>query len=127
MVLMLLVPWCIDGCIICNYGSYWKPIKSLSTFIQSGFNKEASDKIMAETDSNIREGFRGALNKIDFLDIIPDQGWFGTLGLYGKDAVNAADAKMRGEGEVKNASGGSYFLDLLTLDHSKVVKQVVNL
>ena len=88
------------------------PIKSLITFIQSGFNKEASDKIMAETDSNIREGFRGALNKIDFLDIIPDQkGGFGTLGLYGKDAVNAADAKMRGEGEVKNASGGSYFLD----------------
>ena len=88
------------------------PIKSLITFVQSGFNKEASDKIMAETDSNIREGFRGALNQIDFLNIIPDQkGGFGTLGLYGKDAVNAADAKMRGEGEVKNASGGSYFLD----------------
>jgi len=86
------------------------PIKSLITFVKSGFNKEESDKIMAETDSNIREGFRGALNQIDFLNIIPDQrGGFGTLGLYGEDAVNAADAKMRGE--VKNASGGSYFLD----------------
>ena len=88
------------------------PIKSLIEFVKSGFNMEKSNKIMAETDSNIREGFRKSLNAIDFLNIIPDEkGSFGTLSLYGDDAVNAANAKMRGDGEVKNARGGSYFLD----------------
>ena len=87
------------------------PFRAIFEFINSGFNMEKSNEVMADIDSNIRESARQGLNAIDFLNIIPDQkGSFGTLGLYG-DAAKKADAKMRGEGEVKNASGGSYFLD----------------
>ena len=87
------------------------PFRAIFEFINSGFNMEKSNEVMAEIDSNIRESARQGLNAIDFLNIIPDEkGSFGTLGLYG-DAAKKADAKMRGEGEVKNASGGSYFLD----------------
>ena len=85
------------------------PFRAIFEFINSGFNMEKSNEVMAEIDSNLRESFRQGLNQIDFLNIIPDdKGGFGTLGLYG-DAATRADAKMRGE--VKNASGGSYFLD----------------
>lgn len=87
------------------------PFRAIFEFINSGFNMEKSNDIMAEVDSNIRESTRQGLNAIDFLNIIPDdKGSFGTLGLYG-DSAKRADAKMRGEGQVKNASGGSYFLD----------------
>jgi hypothetical protein len=87
------------------------PFRAIFEFINSGFNMEKSNEVMADIDSNIRESARQGLNAIDFLNIIPDEkGSFGTLGLYG-DAAKKADAKMRGEGEVKNASGGSYFLD----------------
>lgn len=87
------------------------PFRAIFEFINSGFNMEKSNEVMAEIDSNIRESARQGLNAIDFLNIIPDEkGAYGTLGLYG-DAAKKADAKMRGEGEVKNASGGSYFLD----------------
>lgn len=87
------------------------PFRAIFEFINSGFNMEKSNDIMAEVDSNIRESTRQGLNAIDFLNIIPDEkGSFGTLGLYG-DSAKRADAKMRGEGDVKNASGGSYFLD----------------
>ena len=87
------------------------PFRAIFEFINSGFNMQKSNDIMAEVDSNIRESTRQGLNAIDFLNIIPDEkGSFGTLGLYG-DSAKKADAKMRGEGEVKNASGGSYFLD----------------
>ena len=83
------------------------PFRAIFEFINSGFNMEKSNDIMAEVDSNIRESTRQGLNAIDFLNIIPDEkGAFGTLGLYG-DSAKKADAKMRGEGEVKNASGGS--------------------
>ena len=85
------------------------PFRAIFEFVNSGFNMEKSNEVMAEIDSNIRESTRQGLNAIDFLNIIPDEkGSFGTLGLYG-DAAKKADAKMRGE--VKNASGGSYFLD----------------
>lgn len=87
------------------------PFRAIFEFINSGFNMEKSNDIMAEVDSNIRESTRQGLNAIDFLNIIPDEkGSFGTLSWYG-DSAKKADAKMRGEGEVKNASGGSYFLD----------------
>ena len=87
------------------------PFRAIFEFINSGFNIEKSNEVMAGIDSNIRESARQGLNAIDFLNIIPDEkGAFGTLGLYG-DAATRADAKMRGEGEVKNARGGSYFLD----------------
>lgn len=87
------------------------PFRAIFEFVNSGFNIEKSNEVMAEIDSNIRESARQGLNAIDFLNIIPDEkGAYGTLGLYG-DAAKRADAKMRGEGEVKNASGGSYFLD----------------
>ena len=85
------------------------PFRAIFEFINSGFNMEKSNEVMAEIDSNLRESFRQGLNQFDFLNIIPDEkGGFGTLGVYG-DAATRADAKMRGE--VKNASGGSYFLD----------------
>ena len=87
------------------------PFRAIFEFVNSGFNMEKSNEVMAGIDSNIRESARQGLNAIDFLNIIPDEkGAYGTLGLYG-DAAKRADAKMRGEGEVKNASGGSYFLD----------------
>ena len=87
------------------------PFRAIFEFVNSGFNMEKSNEVMAEIDSNIRESARQGLNAIDFLNIIPDEkGAYGTLGLYG-DAAKRADAKMRGEGEVKNAKGGSYFLD----------------
>jgi len=87
------------------------PFRAIWEFVNSGFNMEKSNEVMAEIDSNLRESFRQGLNMFDALNIIPDEkGAFGTLGLYG-DSAKRADAKMRGEGEVKNASGGSYFLD----------------
>jgi len=87
------------------------PFRAIWEFVNSGFNIEKSNDVMAEIDSNLRESFRQGLNMFDGLNIIPDEkGAFGTLGLYG-DSAKRADAKMRGEGEVKNASGGSYFLD----------------
>ena len=87
------------------------PFRAIFEFINSGFNMEKSNDVMAEVDSNLRESFRQGLNMFDGLNIIPDEkGAFGTLGLYG-DSAKRADAKMRGEGDVKNANGGSYFLD----------------
>lgn len=87
------------------------PFRAIFEFVNSGFNMEKSNEVMAEIDSNIRESTRQGLNAIDFLNIIPDEkGAYGTLGLYG-DAAKKADAKMRGEGDVKNSAGGSYFLD----------------
>lgn len=87
------------------------PFRAIFEFLNSGFNMEKSNEVMAEIDSNLRESFRQGLNQFDLFNIISDEkGGFGTLGLYG-DAAKKADAKMRGEGEVKNASGGSYFLD----------------
>jgi len=87
------------------------PFRAIFEFINSGFNMEKSNDIMAEVDSNLRESFRQGLNQFDLLNIIPDEkGSFGTLSWYG-DSAKKADAKMRGEGDVKNASGGSYFLD----------------
>lgn len=90
------------------------PFRAIWEYINSGFNIEKSNDVMAEIDSNLRESFRKGLN---FFDVIPglnlisdEKGGFGTLGLYG-DSAKRADAKMRGEGDVKNASGGSYFLD----------------
>ena len=95
------------------------PFRAIYEFINSGFNIEKSNKIMAEIDANIRESFRKYLNAIDLFGIIPDEvGAWGTLRLYGEDNVNAANKKVKeerggvvDEGEVKNASGGSYFLD----------------
>lgn len=90
------------------------PFRALWEYVNSGFNIEKSNEVMAEIDSNLREGFRKGLNAFDFMNIIPDEkGGFGTLGLYG-DAAKKADAKMRGDANkspIKNAEGGSYVLD----------------
>lgn len=90
------------------------PFRAIFEYFNSGFNIEKSNEVMAEIDSNLRESFRQGLNMFDVipgLNLISDEkGGFGTLGLYG-DAAKRADAKMRGEGDVKNSAGGSYFLD----------------
>ena len=95
------------------------PFRAIFEFVNSGFNIEKSNEVMAEIDSNIRESARQGLNAIDFLNIIPDEkGAYGTLGLYG-DAATKADAKMRGEtvpeSGLPQSQGGSY----LTTNPSK--------
>ena len=95
------------------------PFRAIFEFVNSGFNMEKSNEVMAEIDSNIRESTRQGLNAIDFLNIIPDEkGAYGTLGLYG-DAATRADAKMRGEtvpeSGLPQSQGGSY----LTTNPSK--------
>ena len=93
------------------------PLTGLIEFVKSGFNMEKSNKEMAKLDSNIRESFRKSLNVIDFMNVIPDEvGGFGTWSAYGEDNVQNAnktllESKGVETGEVKNASGGSYFLD----------------
>ena len=95
------------------------PFRAIFEFVNSGFNIDKSNEVMAEIDSNIRESARQGLNAIDFLNIIPDEkGAYGTLGLYG-DAAKRADAKMRGEtvpeSGLPQSQGGSY----LTTNPSK--------
>ena len=95
------------------------PFRAVFEFINSGFDINKSNKIMAEIDANLRESFRKYLNAFDIFGIIPDEvGSWGTLRLYGEDNVNAANKKVKeerggvvDEGEVKNSRGGSYFLD----------------
>lgn len=94
------------------------PFRAVFEFINSGFDINKSNKIMAEIDANLRESFRKYLNAFDLFGIIPDEvGSWGTLRLYGEDNVNAANKKVKeergvvNEGEVKNSRGGSYFLD----------------
>ena len=95
------------------------PFRAVYEFINSGFDINKSNKIMAEIDANLRESFRKYLNAFDIFGIIPDEvGSWGTLRLYGEDNVNAANKKVKeerggvvDEGEVKNSRGGSYFLD----------------
>ena len=95
------------------------PFRAVFEFINSGFDINKSNKIMAEIDANLRESFRKYLNAFDLFGIIPDEvGSWGTLRLYGEDNVNAANKKVKeerggvvDEGEVKNSRGGSYFLD----------------
>ena len=76
-----------------------------------------SNETMAVIDANIRESARKFLNIWDPLGIIPDEvGGFGTLSAYGEENVANANQKLLESkgvetGEVKNASGGSYFLD----------------
>ena len=76
-----------------------------------------SNKTMAIIDANIRESGRKFLNMWDPLGIIPDEvGGWGTLSAYGEENVANAnktllESKGVETGEVKNASGGSYFLD----------------
>ena len=76
-----------------------------------------SNETMAVIDANIRESARKFLNIWDPLGIIPDEvGGFGTLSAYGEENVANANQKLLeskgvNPGEVKNASGGSYFLD----------------
>ena len=98
------------------------PFRAIFEFINSGFNIEKSNEVMAEIDSNLRESFRQGLNMFDVipgLNLISDEkGGFGTLGLYG-DAAKKADAKMRGEtvpeSGLPQSQGGSY----LTTNPSK--------
>ena len=72
---------------------------------------------MAIIDANIRESGRKFLNAIDFLSVVPDEvGGWGTWSAYGEENVANAnktllESKGVETGEVKNASGGSYFLD----------------
>lgn len=93
--------------------------EGINSLIQTG-NFDQSNKIMAVIDANIRESTRKFLNMFDFLNIIPDDvGGFGTLNWYGDENVANANQQLleskgvnqTNEGEVKNASGGSYFLD----------------
>ena len=93
--------------------------EGINSLIKTG-GFDQSNEIMAVIDANIRESGRKFLNAIDFLNIIPDEvGGFGTLSWYGDDNVENANKQLleskgvnqTNEGDVKNASGGSYFLD----------------
>ena len=90
--------------------------EGINSLIKNGDFSE-SNKTMAVIDANIRESSRKFLNMFDFLNIVPDEvGGFGTLSWYGDDNVENAnktllESKGVDPGEVKNASGGSYFLD----------------
>ena len=79
-----------------------------------------SNETMAVIDANIRESGRKFLNMFDFLNVVPDEvGGWGTLSAYGEENVANANKTLleskgiteQTDGEVKNASGGSYFLD----------------
>ena len=90
--------------------------EGINSLIKHGDFSE-SNKTMSIIDANIRESSRKFLNMFDFLDIVPDEvGGFGTLSWYGDENVENAnktllESKGVDPGEVKNASGGSYFLD----------------
>ncbi len=90
--------------------------EGINSLIKNG-DFSQSNETMAIIDANIRESGRKFLNMFDFLDIVPDEvGGFGTLSWYGDDNVENAnktllESKGVDPGEVKNASGGSYFLD----------------
>ena len=93
--------------------------EGINSLIKNG-DFSQSNETMAIIDANIRESGRKFLNMFDFLDIVPDEvGGFGTLSWYGDENVENANKTLledkgiteQEEGEVKNASGGSYFLD----------------
>ncbi len=90
--------------------------EGINSLIRTG-NFDQSNKAMAIIDANIRESGRKFLNAIDFLGVVPDEvGGWGTWRAYGDENVENAnktllESKGVETGEVKNASGGSYFLD----------------
>ena len=90
--------------------------EGINSLIKTG-NFDQSNKAMAIIDANIRESGRKFLNAIDFLNVVPDEvGGWGTWSAYGEENVANAnktllESKGVETGEVKNASGGSYFLD----------------
>ena len=90
--------------------------EGINSLIRTG-NFDQSNKAMAIIDANIRESGRKFLNAIDFLNVVPDEvGGWGTWSAYGEENVANAnktllESKGVETGEVKNASGGSYFLD----------------
>lgn len=84
------------------------PFRALFEFVKGGFDISKSNEVMASVDANIRESFRKGLNRIDFLNIIPDkEGSFGTLSLYGDAGKRATQRVASGDRTNMSPSGGS--------------------
>ena len=84
------------------------PFRALFEFVKGGFDISKSNEVMASVDANIRESFRKGLNRIDFLNIIPDKaGSFGSLSLYGDAGKRATQRVASGDRTNMSPSGGS--------------------